>query len=256
MSQHLPYIPLESVVNDYLAEAEYSNHKFFKIWHIAFRGLEDMGMDAFYQIKSVKLPINGNLTVPLPADYLNFTKVGVLNEQGEIIPLYYNDKLTTYADLNSNRIEKTQDGDLVNNFADWGLNSWFNYFDGYVYTNIYGVPSGQPFMGNFKVDTNNGVILLNETFRFQYLMLEYVASPREGEEYYLPVQFREALISWIRWKDAISTNVKTHVQNSSIGMRRKDYYNDRRLAIAKWKPIRKEEAYQASQEQTRLAIKS
>lgn len=255
MSQHQPYITLDSVVLDYLNEAEYSNHKYFRLWHIAFRGLEDLGLDFFYQVKAVKLPINSNLTVNLPADYLNWTKVGVLNDRGEIIPLYYNDKLTTYADLQSERLTKTQDDNLVD-WSEWGTSTWFNFWNGYNFVNIYGVPSGAPFVGNFKIDTNNGIILLNESFSYEYLMLEYVSSPTQGEEYYLPVQFREALISWLRWKDAISTNVKTHVQNSSIGMRRKDYYNDRRLAIAKWKPIRQSEMYQSSQEMTRLAIKS
>jgi hypothetical protein len=255
MSQNLSYITLDSVVLDYINEAEYSNHKYFRLWHIAFRGLEDLGLDFFYQVKAVKLPINSNLTVQLPADYLNWTKCGVLNDRGEIIPLYYNDKLTTYADLQPERLTKTQDDTLFNP-NDWGLNTWCNYWNGSIYTNIYGVPSGAPFVGNFKIDTNNGIILLDENFSYEYLMLEYVASPKAGEEYYLPVQFREALISWIRWIDAISTNVKTHVQNSSIGMRRKDYYNNRRLAIAKWKPIRQSEMYQASQEMTRLAVKS
>lgn len=255
MSQHLPYITLDSVVTDFLNEAEYSNHKYFRLWHIAFRGLENLGLDFFYQVKSVKIPINSNLTVPLPADYLNWTKCGVLNDRGEIIPLYYNDKLTNYADLLPGRLTKTQD-DSLSSTCDWGVNTWFNYWNGSGYTNIYGVPSGAPFIGNFKIDTSNGVILLNENFAYEYLMFEYVASPKEGEEYYLPIQFREALISWLRWKDAISSNVKTHVQNSSIGMRRKDYYNDRRLAIAQWKPIRQSEMYQSSQEMTRLSIKS
>lgn len=87
-------------------------------------------------------------------------------------------------------------------------------------------------------------------------MLEYVSSPKAGGEYYLPVQFREALISWIRWKDNISIPAKTHVSNSNIQMRRHDYFEDRRKALAKWKPIRTSEAYQSSQEMTRAAVKS
>jgi hypothetical protein len=254
MSQHLSYIPLDSCITDYMNEAELSQQKYYKLFHLAFRGLEDLGLDFFYRIQSVKLPINSNLTVTLPANYLNWTKVGVLNNRGEIIPLYYNDKLTTYADLSPDRLEKTQDHtDFAGN---WDNNTWWNYWNGGAYTNIYGVPSGAPFVGSFKVDTANGVILLNEHFRYDYLMLEYVASPMEGNEYYLPVQFREALISWLRWKDIISIPSKTHVNNSNVLMRRKDYYNDRRLAIAKWKPIRISEMYQASQEMSRMAIKT
>jgi len=249
------YITLDSVINDYLNESEQSNSKYFKIWHIAFRGLEDLGLDFFYMVKTAKLPVNSNLTVNIPADYLNWTKVGVLNSVGEIIPLYYNDKLTSFADLSADRLSKTQDNTIFD-WNNWGPNTWCNYWNGYGYTNIYGVPSGAPFVGSFKIDNNNGVIILDQTFYYDYIMMEYVSSPKEGEEYYLPVQFREALLSWIRWKDIISIPVKTHMQNTNVMMREKNFFRDRRNAIAKFKPIRISEMYQASQEQSRLAIKS
>ena len=253
MGQPTTYISLDSCITDYMNEAQLSNHSYFRLWHIGFRGFEDLGIDAFYKIKSVKLPVNSNLTVTLPADYLNWSKVGVLNNLGEIIPLNYNDTLTTYADLLPDRIEKTQDFSL----STWQYQyCWYNYWNGWVYTNIYGVPSGQPFVGSFKVDTSNGVILLNENFAYDYLMLEYVSSPAPGGEYYLPMQFREALISWLRWKDTQSTPVKTHVANSNSSMRRHDYFEDRRKALAKWKPIRYSEIYQSSQEFSRLTVRS
>ena len=253
MAQQQPYISLDSIINDYLNEAQLSNHAYFRLWHIAYRAMEDLGLDAFYQIRSVKLPVNSNLTVTLPGDYLNWSKVGVLNDKGEIIPLNYNDKLTTYADLSPDRIEKTEDFTL----GSWQYQyCWYNYWNGWIYTNIYGVPSGQPFVGSFKVDMANGVILLNSEFSYSYVMLEYVASPKPNEEYYIPMQFREALISWLRWKDIQSVSVKTHVANSSVQMRRHDYFEDRRKALAKWKPLRISEAYQSSQEMTRLAVKS
>lgn len=254
MSQRQPYITLDSIINDYLVESEQSIHKYFKVWHIAFRGMEDLGLDFFYQIKSVKLPINSNFTVNLPSDYLNYSKVGVLNAKGEIIPLKYNEKLTTYADLLPDRVAKTQDDSLV----DWSANNWcwYNYWDGSGYANVYGIPSGAPFVGSFKIDNANGVIVLDETFTYEYLMVEYVSSPQEGQEYYVPMQFREALIAWIAWKDSQNIPARSHMNLGDKRDKRRDFYNERRKAIAKWKPIHKEEMYQASQDQTRLAVKS
>jgi hypothetical protein len=252
--QQQPYIELDGVINDYLTESEQSVHKHFKVFHLAFRGFEDLGIDFFYQVRAVKLPINANLTVNLPADYLQWAKVGVLNDRGEIIPLYYNDKLTTYSDLLPSRLEKTQDNSLLGEDG-WGINTWYNYWNGNSFVNIYGVPSGSPFVGNFKVDTSQGVIILDENFRYEYLMVEYVTTPTQSEQYYLPVQFREALIAWLWWKDKRAVNVN----RGQVGVARDlriDYYNERRKAIARWKPIRKQEIYQASQEQTRMAIKS
>lgn len=252
-SQRQPYISLDSVLNDYLTESEQSINKYFKIWHLAFRGFEQLGLDFFYRIQAVKLPVNANMTVTLPANYLNWTKVGILNNHGEIIPLYYNDKLTTYADLLPNREEKINDPS--SEWLSWNNNTWCNYWTGSGYTNIYGVPSGEPFVGSFKVDTENGVIILNERFNRDYLMIEYVSSPVEGQEYYLPMQFREALMAWLWWKDKKAISVK----RGQVGVSRdlkSDFYNERRNAIARWKPLRKQEIYQTSQEQSRLAIKS
>lgn len=258
MAQHTSYITLDSVVNDYLSESEQSVTKYFKIWHIAYRGLEQLGLDAFYRVQSVKLPINANLTVTLPANYMNWTKVGVLNRVGEIIPLNYNENFSTFADLLPNRVEQTTDDTEL--WGEWGNNTWLNYWNGGMYTNIYGVPSGQPIVGSFKVDTENGVILLNHRFteHYDYIMLEYVASPQasEGQEYYLPVQFREALIAWMTWRDGKAKSMKSHMQLGSHRDNKHDFFVERRNAIARWKPVRKQEMYQASQEQTRLAVKS
>lgn len=256
MAQHQPYITLDSVVNEYLLESEQSVNKYYKVWHIAYRGFEDLGIDAFYRIKAVKLPINANMTVTLPADYMQWSKVGVLNDRGEIIPMYYNDKLTTYADLLPDRIEKVQD-DTLSSQA-WSSSTWWNYWNGYAYINIYGVPSGAPFVGDFKIDTVNGVILLNNSFRYDYVMLEYVASPvpQEGQDYYLPMQFKEALIAWITWKDGKAKTIRSHMQLGNNRDNRAEYYNERRKAIARWKPVRIYDIYQTHQEMSREAIKT
>ena len=246
---------MSSIVNDYLNESEQNVSKYFKVWHLTFRGLEDLGMDAFYKTLAVKLPINDNLTVTLPANYLQWIKVGLLNGRGEIIPLYYNDKLTTYMDLSPDRLTQTQD-----NSATLNINiengTWSNYWNGYAYINIYGVPSGAPFHGNFKVDINNGVILLNERYQHDYLMLEYMASPKEGEEYYIPVQFREALIAWLFWKDNKAKGARSHMALGLMRDYKSDYYRERRNSIARYKPVRNYDIYQVSQEMSRQAIKT
>ena len=112
------------------------------------------------------------------------------------------------------------------------------------------------FSGKMNLDTENGVILLDETFNRDYLMLEYVASPQVGQDYYLPVQFREALIAWLAWRDIINVPSSRKGNLGDKRDRRHEFYNERKNAIARWKPIRQAEIYQASQEQSRLAVKT
>lgn len=255
MAQNRQWIILDECITDYLNESEQSNHKYFKLWHIAFRALTELGLDAFYLVKSVKLPVNANLTVTLPPDYLSYSKVGVLNQQGEIIPMGVNDKLTIAFDLSPTRVQQTQDDTIPTQYNNQGV-WWYNYWNGYSYGNVYGLPSGSPFIGNFKIDNANGVIVLSHNFSYEYLMLEYTASPKEGGEYYVPIQFKEAVIAYLRWRDIISIPSKTHVNNANVQMRRHDFFEARRLAVARYDPVRLPDLYQWSLENQRLCVKA
>lgn len=249
------WITLDSVINDYLDESEQSIHKYAKCFNLAFRGMEQLGIDFFYQIKSLKLPVLPNKTVLLPPDYINYSKIGVLNSKGEVIPLKYNNKLTNYAELLSNRIEKTQDNTLYNFYLPTSP-IFYNYWGSGSLGNLYGVPSGAPFVGNFKIDHSNGVILLDENFFYEYIIIEYVSSPKEGEEYYVPIVFREALIAYLAWTDIRSMPSSRRGNLGDKRDRRHEFYNERRLAQARYRPFYLDEAYQLSLEMTRMCVKA
>lgn len=254
MAEHQGWIPIDECINSYISESEQSIHKFYKLWQLSFRLMTDLGIDFFYQIKSVKLPINPNFTVNLPSDYIKYSKVGVLNDVGEIIPLMYNDKLTTYAEFSTDRLQKTQDDTLFNWYW-YNTPIWYNFWTGNSFTTLYGMPSGAPFVGNFKVDNNAGIILLNETFSYDYVMLEYTASPQEGQQYYMPIQFKEAMIAGLAWLDIRSIPSSRRGNLGDKRDRRSEFYNQRRLAWARYRPLHLEEAYQWSQMATRLTVK-
>jgi hypothetical protein len=217
--------------------------------------MDQLGLDCFYRIRSVKLPVYSNLTVTLPDDYIQWSKIGPLNNRGEIIPMAQNDKLTTFADLSQNRLQKTQDSTL-DNFVQFGNNIWYNYWNGDSFVTLYGIPSGAPFVGSFKIDQTNGLILLNESFPYPYVMLEYVTSPQPGGKYYIPIQFREALMWFIAWQDI---GMLPNTRKGNLGdkeQRKSNHFNERRKAIAQYKPYRVEEAYQWALENQRMCVKA
>lgn len=254
MGNHQQWVTLDECINSYIDEAEQSVHKYFRLWQFGFRLMTELGIDFFYQIKSVKLPVNANFTVILPPDYLNWSKVGVLNSIGEVIPLKYNDKLTFYGEFSADRLQKTQDNTLFNLFQA-NMPVWYNFWNGASFSTLYGLPSGAPFVGNFKVDKNAGVLLLDETFNYEYIILEYTASPDQNQPYYVPIQFKEAIIAGLAWLDVRSIPAKTHVNNSNAQMRRKEFYNQRRLAWARYRPFSLIEAYEWAQANVRLTVK-
>ena len=251
---HQQYVSLDTVINLYLDRSEQSVHKYYKCWQLAFSGMEELGLDFFYQIKSVKLPVNSNLTVSLPDDYLNYSKVGVLNSQGEIIPMGYNNNLTTFADLQPDRLEKTQDNS-ISDIIQFNTPIWYNYWQNGAFSTLYGLPSGSPFIGSFKIDNHNGVLLLSENFGYEYIMLEYVASPKQGEEYYVPIQFKTALMWYIAYNDIA---MLPNSRKGTLGdkeQRKRAYHNERRVANARYRPVDLQSAYQWNMENQRLTVK-
>lgn len=254
--QHRQYINIDEIISSYLDRSEQSIHKYRKCWNIAFDGMNQLGLDFFYQIRSLKLPVMSNKTVKLPADYLNYTKVGIFNSLGEIIPFTYNNKITYYGDLSPNRQSKTEeqnvfDGLLVNN----GI--YYNYWNGFdgSFTHIYGVPSGTPFVGNFKIDDAHGVIVLGQEFNYEYICLEYVASPAEGGNYYVPMQFKEALMWFIAWQDIAMMPNNRRGTLGDKEQRKRNFFNERRLARARWKPFDLNNAYEQDLMSQRLVVK-
>ena|ERR1019366_9186889 len=253
-SSHQQWVDIQDCVNAYIDESEQSIHKFFKLWNLACRAMDELGLDFFYAVKSVKLPVNGNLTVTLPADYLNYSKIGVFNAQSEVIPLMYNSKLTFFNDLRTTRAQSTEDGTLWNFYCASSPN-FYNFWDGTGCQTLYGLPSGGPFVGSFKIDNGNGIILLNEGFSYPYIVLEYLAAPKEGQAYYVPIQFKEAVIAYLRWKDIISIPSSRRGNLGDKRDRRHEYFNERRVAIARYDPIDLEQAYETNLRNIRLTVK-
>jgi hypothetical protein len=252
---HMQFIDINDCITAYMDESEQGIDKQFKLSQLAFRAMDELGIDFFYQIQTAKLPVNPNFTVDIPPDFINYTKIGVLNSKGEIIPLVHNSKLTTYADLFPDRLDRVQDNSLLN--WSYSFNGVFsNFWNGTTFGNLYGVPSGAPFLGSFKVDMQNGVIILNPTFGYEYLMVEYICTPTPGQTYYVPIQFKEAIIAYLAWKDIKSVPSSRRGNLGDKRDRRHEYYNERRLAIARYKPFRTQDAFQQDLDNTRLTVKS
>jgi hypothetical protein len=256
MSQARNYITIDSVINDYIDESEQSVHKYAKLYNIAVRGMEKLGLDFFYKIRTVKIPIDTtNYTAQLPNDYISYTKIGVLNSVGEIIPLKFNNKMTYYADQQPDRLALTQD----NTLATWyqsDLPLWFNYWDGYGFNNIYGLPSGSPFVGSFNIDDSNGVVLLNQYFYYSYLMIEYLSSGNPDEPFRIPIQFREALLSFLAWRDIASMPSTRKGNLGDKRDRKQEFYNQRRIANAQFKPLYLMQAYEQNLDTQRMTVKA
>lgn len=194
------YTPLKTIVSYTLDEMDKSMGDFDKAWIIAFRALVDLGYNISFEPKTIRIPVNPNKTVTLPSDYLGWTKVGILNSNGEVSTLKVNNALTTYKDNNPNRISELT-SDIQNTVPMiLGFPFFFNYFDNGLYYNLYGVGGGLIQYGECRIDERNRVIILNTDFRFDAIILEYLSSPQKDGDYQIETTLQEAVIAFIKWK--------------------------------------------------------
>ncbi len=200
MSDIQEYVPLKTVVSYTLDEEEQSNGSFDRYWVFAFRGLVDLLFDVTAEPITVRLPVLGNKTVPFPADYISWSKIGILNNNGEVSTLRINNSLSKYKDSNPNRIQKLT-ADITDTYPLLLNNPYYlNYYYNGIYQPLFGVGGGLIQYGECTIDEENNLIVLNPEFRYDSIILEYISSPQKNGDYTVPLYTQEALIAWIRWK--------------------------------------------------------
>jgi hypothetical protein len=200
MTDMTPYTPLKRMVAYALDEVEKSEADFDRCWILAFRAITLMNFQVAGQTVTVRLPVLGNKTVPLPANCLSWTKIGILDDRGQINTLRINNALTTFRDNNPNRLE-----DLTPNInTSIGSLALVPYYSNYYYGGgcyqLYGIGNGVITYGDCKVDEANRVIILNIDFKYDSIMLEFIDCPEKNNDYEFFTCLQEAVIAFIKWK--------------------------------------------------------
>lgn len=206
MSEIARYSPLKESVAFFLDANGKSDRERDKAWLMAFRGYRVMGFAASWEAKTVRLPINGNLTVTFPSDYIMWTKIGVMNASNEISTLKVNRALTKLKDTSPNRQNYLTPDVPTINLGNIALNPFYlNYFFGNSYTPMYGLGNGLIQYGDINVDEKNNVIILGPSYPFDNVTLEYISSPEKDDDYMIETCLSEAVIAFIEWKFKLGT---------------------------------------------------
>jgi hypothetical protein len=249
MSDRQGFVNLADCVNLYLDASEQGIHKYYKCWKLAVSAMEQLGLDAFFGVRTVVLPVSGNKTVALPADCIQWGKVGYFNGSGEIVSLGRNKKLSNYAALHPERIQKLADAGV-----DLSSDVFHNYTHEGSVVHLYGLPPSQP-MGTFNVDEEQGVVILSPDCSLTEIALEYIPAVDQSVDLYIPIQFKEAVKWYLAWHDiAFLPNTRKGTLGDK-DQRKRNYFNERRLALARYKPFRPQEAVDQNRDSQRKTIK-
>ena len=246
-------IKLSDAVNMYIDEARLTTKDFRRLWAMAFRGLQEIGMDVSWSPKVTVLPVNPNLTADLPDDYLEWIRVGLFNASGEIATLKVNEQLTKYRDTTPTRLSDTTT-QLGDNMTVPNYPYWFGYWD-QDYEHYFGAGSGLIQAGECRLDSANRVVVFDPQFSYSSVVFEYVSSPMMDDDYTIDFRCQEALISYLRWKDIQSLPATKLVNISEKTMREREYYSQKKLARKRLKPFRLQVAEQYIREAATYAVK-
>lgn len=227
---------LADVIYQYIDQAKLTVAEFRRLWTIGVRGVEELGMDVHATPKTVKLNVKANKTVDLPSDYISYSKIGVLNPDGEVSTLRKNPNLTAYRIDMADRLTKNTDSTSVDSFRLQDL-AYVNYFDGARYVNIFGAGALLNAVGEFGIDEEQGLIYLDNDFDMTYIIMEYLSSPSDDVDYKIPIQVRDAVLAYIAWKDIEYMPTSRKVNISEKQIRRREFYNQKRLARLRVNPV-------------------
>lgn len=199
------YTPLMTIVSYFLDQ--YSKQGLYErdqIWLLGLRALTEMNYDISGEPQTFRLPLNGNKTVSFPNGCIQWTKIGVLNENGELCSLKINNALTKWKDQLDSRLQFSPD---INNSIGALANApiWINYYYNDNFYNLYGVGGGLIQYGSCTVDDQNELVVLDPNFQYNDIMFECIMSPQRDVDYKVLTALQEAVIAFIEAKLKLNT---------------------------------------------------
>lgn len=195
------YVPLMSVVAMAIDEDQKSDLD--RYWIFGHRAVAKIYRTLTAEPKTQRLPLTDANTVIMPSDCIEWTKVGVMGSNGEVMALAYNPNLSKVKDINPQRLDKlAPDVRTIND------DCFLNYFENDQYSQLWFNNNSQLLQpGEFNVDETNHIIILPPKFGYDSILLEYISSPEKDKEYQVEQSCQEAIIAFIKWKAKTGSSI-------------------------------------------------
>lgn len=254
-------VQLRKVVAQFLDSADESSHAFRRLYNIGVRGCEQFNLDLTGNIKTVVIDVEANKTAYLPEDYISYSKIGVLNERGEVVTFKRNQDLSMWNDIYT-QLDERQTGVPISNTLGFLDDQsaypylYYNYFYQGSSFNLFGLDSGTAKIGEYKLDEVNGLILLSPNSEHSQVVLEYLSDgyDSDADDYEIDVRAQEAFICWLRWNNA--KDLRKKFSQSDVRGYKIEYFNELRKAAMRINPFILNEAENAARVGTKLVPKA
>lgn len=257
------HIHLDDIVADIMLlvndETYLNNTAESTIRNLALRGIRDIGFDMMKRVKSLKLNIDTtNNTVPLPDDFVDLIKIGVVGGDGIVRVIGENKHINMSqvyeTDSDGDTFDSDGDGvrDLVDSKSATGSTSNIGdplgeTMDSYIFRNyIYQGSSGRLYGfggghhgAQYRLNHDQDRIEMLPGHGINQVVIEYVCDEARSLNPHVHVYAEEAIRSYVYYK---LIDKKSIVPISEKQRARAEYYNERRLANSRMKSFSKEDA--------------
>ena len=228
-------IGLKTLVAELIDAKDSSSQEFRRLYNIGVRGLREFNSDVVGTFVTALLPVNANKTVDLPPDYINYSKMGVINERGEIVTLRLNQQLSNYNDGHALKQDRFENVPSLQTVTSPGVPYgypfiYFNFFVSNQSYNLFGIGGGGQDIGEYKVDEGCNVIILGPYFQWDKVLFEYLSDGMDCEcdDYMVDSRAAEAMVSYMRWKSSLDQPKK--YGQGMIREYKADYLSERKKA--------------------------
>ena len=267
------YIPLQQIIGDFLISmdgSDWASHvSDAALRNIGLRGIRELGFDTLKVIRSLKVTVDSATnTAVLPDDFVDWSKVGVVGNDGLVYVLGENKNINysqKYSEVSGSTFDSDGDGLLDREddksgslgavgAVDDGFGSYI--FRNYVYGNnegqLYGLGGGR-YQGEFRINLDQNRIELKTNRSPGEIVVEYVADEARSTNPQVHAYAQEALMSYMYYK---IIERKSTVPGNEKLRARSEYYNERRKANARMKSFTKEEALKTIRKNYKQAPKA
>ena len=229
------------------------------IRNFALRGIREMGFDILKRVRSVKRTVNkDNNTVPLPDDFVDIVKMGLVGTDGLVYVFgenkninmsqkYCSDSTVISAEdatyLAQREESKSATGGLSNisgDPIDEGFDSYIfrNFLYGNYEGGLYGV-GGAHHSGHYRINYDQNRFELDTSTGVDEVVIEYVADEARSDNPTVHVYAEEALRAYIYYK---LIERKSSVPGPEKARARAEYFNELRRANSRLSNFSKQEA--------------
>jgi len=231
----------------------------YALRNIALRGMREIGFDASRKIKSLKRTIDtATDTIGLPDDFVDLTKVGLVDADGFVRVLGENKNINYSRKLNAssnttafdaqpmnvvvNRIidRENDKTSTVSDSTDDDLD--YYVFENYLYEGgigrLYGI-GGAHLPGSYRLNLDQNRIEIQTNDAFTDVVIEYIADEARSGDPEVHVYAEEALRNYMYYK---VIERKSTVPANEKQRARTEFYNELRKAKARLNNFTKEEA--------------